>query len=641
MLNHTSAFMYDGFVYSGVLIRMSSILSMNVKRLGQILKEGAEGQVGESGLRLEGASRTYWPLVSKLLVSDFRYDRSYETALDVFKKPSARFAAIDGSMDQNLLGGLAVFWAGAYSATGSITYMKDQSPAVTYDTHFVEKGHGLASCVPIYIDSIPEVEPQNTFSMSGDQAISGPLTDQSTVDNSTIANWIMLFSELYLAYTMAKTKEFQIILLDRSLSGTQSSLLHDTSKRALWKRECATLRITTDGLRLDEQDLAFSRYRTRDSDGLLPPRGDYLRHSAMFLMEQLEAAVSVEELAGRLNIKSDPMRVEKLARYLTKAADEGKYFLELDGKFSLMPNLLTAWDRTQRMVEYIGQRFFASNVGNPLQIADGRESRWLTTLDLAFLCLFTLNMLVETCRLNNVLLIGITKDTTARDMITHLIPVCAERHIWDDNVEQVATTDRMLLQAMSMFHHDEVQVPWATVEYDTSFQTIVGRFKDVKGDISGAVKNRIIQEQLFVKSYIQLDKAKSDDQFRSNVLFIDRLYHPSENAPTLVLKHEYGGAVEEVKPVLWQEASSKNRIQELMMVTLKAMTHESIPEIFGHNEPLYIADKIAKAQRSNASQMIKGMGHWLISHPKLRKYSFYMNTFRSRRSEIENARNRT
>jgi hypothetical protein len=198
----------------------------------------------------------------------------------------------------------------------------------------------------------------------------------------------------------------------------------------------------------------------------------------------------------------------------------------------------------------------------------------------------------------------------------------------------------MLLQAVSMFHHSEVNVPWSTIEYDTAFQTIVGRFKEVKGDVSGAVKNRIIQEQLFVKSYVQLDKALSDDQFRSNVLFIDRLYHPFENAPTLTLKHEYGGAIEDVSPILWKSNDIKNPIQELVMTTLKAMTHESIPEIFGHNEPLYIADKVAKAQEAHASQMIKGMGHWLVSHPKLRKYAFYMNTFRSRRSEIENARTR-
>jgi hypothetical protein len=606
--------------------------------MGQILREGAEGQVTESGQRLEGASSAFWPVLRQLIVSDFEFSRSTETARQIFGKSAAKFAAIDGSMNQSLLGGLAVFWAGAYAATGTINYQSDAKPALNYDPNFIEKGHGLASCVPIYIDSIPEVEPQSTLSWAG-QAISGPATEQSIVDNSTIANWIMLFSELYLAYTFACRNEFQIILLDRSLSGTQSSLLQDTSKRALWKRECATLRMKSDGLRLDEQDLAYSRYRTPNLDGLLPPRGDYLRHSVMFLLEMSDSTLTLDEIAGKLNI-SESDRIEKLHRYLTRAAREGRYFAESDGKYSLLPNLSTAWQRTKKIVHYFGQRFFSSNAGNPLQVTDDEGLRWLTTLDLAFLCLFTMNMLIEICRLNKTLLIGITKDTTARDMITHLIPLCINRHIWAGQIDHVATTDRMLLQAVSMFHHSEVNVPWSTIEYDTAFQTIVGRFKEVKGDVSGAVKNRIIQEQLFVKSYVQLDKALSDDQFRSNVLFIDRLYHPFENAPTLTLKHEYGGAIEDVSPILWKSNDIKNPIQELVMTTLKAMTHESIPEIFGHNEPLYIADKVAKAQEAHASQMIKGMGHWLVSHPKLRKYAFYMNTFRSRRSEIENARTR-
>jgi hypothetical protein len=191
-----------------------------------------------------------------------------------------------------------------------------------------------------------------------------------------------------------------------------------------------------------------------------------------------------------------------------------------------------------------------------------------------------------------------------------------------------------------MFHHNQVSVPWATIEYDTAFQTILLDFKHRSGFVSGAVQNRIILDQLFAKSYVQLDKAMSDDQFRSNVLFIDRLYHPDERAPTLKLKHEYGGAVEDVEPILWPTNASSNHVQELMMITLKAMTHQSVPEVFGHNEPLYIADKVAKAQRSLASQMVKAMGHWLVVHPKLRKYSFYMNTFRARRSEVEGARSR-
>ena len=110
---------------------MSSTLSMNVKRLGHILKEGAEVQVGESGQRLEGASSLYWPVLSKIVKSHFRFDRSCQTASEFFGGQTAKFAAIDGSMNQNLLGGLAVFWAGAYAATGTVLYRSEQSPVVT------------------------------------------------------------------------------------------------------------------------------------------------------------------------------------------------------------------------------------------------------------------------------------------------------------------------------------------------------------------------------------------------------------------------------------------------------------------------------------------------------------------------------
>jgi hypothetical protein len=618
---------------------MASLLSQNTKRLGQILRDGAEGQVGESGQRLEGASSSYWPLISKLILSEFSFDRSYHKAQELFNGIHARFVAVDGSLDQNLIGGLAIFWAGAYAATGTISYSRDTSPSVTYDAGFVERGRGMAGCVPIYVDSIPEVEPQTTFGETGGQTISHPLTEQSTVDNSTIANWIMLFSEVYLAYTLARSNEFKIILLDRSLSGTQSSLMHDTSRRALWKRQCAILGCKIDDIKLNDQDLSVGRYHTLNPNGTLPPRGDYLRHSVIFLLEKAGRPLSIPEIAEDLGLTA-PDRMHKLARFLKDAAERGMYFQEANGKYSLMSGLPGSWSRIRKLVEYFGDRFFAGTSGNPLQMSDGSQSRWITTLDLAFLSLFSLNLLIETCRQNNILLIGITKDTTAKDFITHLIPLCTEQRIWTPQVIHVSTTDRMLLQAISMFHHDHVQVPWTTIEYDTAFQTILLDFDHRHGFVSGAIKNRIILEQLFVKSYVQLDKAKSDDKFRSNVLFIDRLYHPLEKGPTLKLKHEYGGAVEEVEPILWQTNMPGNEVQELVMVTLKAMTHQSLPEVFGHNEPLYIADKVAKAQRNLAAQMVKAMGHWLVAHPMLRKYSFYMNTFRARRSEVEFARRR-
>lgn len=611
---------------------------MNVKRLGQILRDGAEGQVGESKERLETASESYWPLIHELLVSEFRFDRCNETVLKLFQKSEVRFAAVDGSEDQQLLGGLAVFWAGSYAATGTVTYHAETQPEVRYDTGFLEKGQSLASCVPIYVDSIPEVDPQSTLSRTGEPAaISRPMTEDSTVDNSTIASWIMLFSEIYLAYQLARSKDYQIILLDRSLSGTLSSLIYDTAKRPLWKRQSTICGLEMDNVAFNEQELAYGRYHAMSEDGKLPARGDYLRYATLSVLEKSTEPLDLSEIAVALELRNED-QISKLKRYLDKSVEEG-YVRESHASYTLDSRYSNSWDRIRRIVEQFGTRFFASNLGNPLKITDRGEPRWMTTLDLAFLSLFSLNLLIEECLNNRILLVGITKDTTARDLITHLIPICINQSIWK-NVKHVATTDRMLLQAVSMFHHHEVPVPWSTIEYDTAFQTIIPDLKHRVGYVSGAVKNRIILEQLFVKSYIQLDKAKSDDQFRSNVLFIDRLYHADyEKAPTLALKHEYS-AIEEVRPVLWQSSSSVNPVQGLLMVTLKAMTQQSLPEVFGHNKPLFIADKIAKAQRDRAAQIVRATGHWLVSHPKLRKFSFYMNTFRARRSEVEYARSR-
>lgn len=618
---------------------MSSPLSLSVKRLGQILRDGAEGQVGESESRLGTASETYWPLIRTLLVTDFKLESAHSTAKRIFGNDTARFAAVDGSEDEKLLGGLAVFWAGSYACTGKVTYHKDQLPSVSYDTGFVEKGEGLASCVPIYVDTIPEVDPHAQLSPTGNQSISSTVTEQQTVDNSTIANWIMLFSELYLAYKLAKSKEYQIILLDRSLSGTLSSLIYDTSKRPLWKRQCAICTVDIDNAKLDDLELAYGRYHSPDPDGSLPARGDYLRYATILLLEKSEKPLTVAEIAARLNCTADD-RLKRLGRYLKQTVDAG--FLQAsDEKYSINPRYANSWSRIRQLVDLFGIRFFTSSTGNPMQITDGDQTRWMTTLDLAFLSLFTLNLLVEESVRNNILLVGITKDTAARDLLTHLIPVCRSQGIWKEKVEHVATTDRMLLQAVSMYHHFEVPVPWASVEYDTAFQTILPDFDHKVGYVSGAIMNRIIIEQRFVKSYIQLDVAKSDDQFRSNVLFIDRLYHKKlENGPVVTLKHHYAAVDEEVNPLLWNSNSIQNELQGLLMVTLKAMTQQSLPEVFGHNKPLFIADKIVKAQRDRASEIVTATGHWLSTHPKLRKFSFYMNTFRSRRSEVEHARSR-
>jgi len=74
------------------------------------------------------------------------------------------------------------------------------------------------------------------------------------------------------------------------------------------------------------------------------------------------------------------------------------------------------------------------------------------------------------------------------------------------------------------------------------------------------------------------------------------------------------------------------------MLTLVAMTSNSIPELFGHNKPLFIADKVAKWNFEEMRRIIDTTGKWLMNNPKLRQFVFYMSTFRERRSEIEATR---
>jgi hypothetical protein len=100
----------------------------------------------------------------------------------------------------------------------------------------------------------------------------------------------------------------------------------------------------------------------------------------------------------------------------------------------------------------------------------------------------------------------------------------------------------------------------------------------------------------------------------------------------------YGGAVEPVDVIVFRSCDVENRLQNLIMVMLREMANSSIPEVFGHNKPLFIADKVAKWHNSEIRRIIDSTGIWIANNRDLRKFVFYMSTFRERRSELEQGR---
>jgi hypothetical protein len=199
----------------------------------------------------------------------------------------------------------------------------------------------------------------------------------------------------------------------------------------------------------------------------------------------------------------------------------------------------------------------------------------------------------------------------------------------------------MILQSASLLKPEKMTPPWSLIEYDSVFRTMIPDLKNRKGYISGAIKNRMSLEKLFLKTYVQLSQAKTDQMLRSNVLLTDRLVYPEydfkpEN--TVRFWNEFGGAEEPVEVLLYRDKIVPDQIQNLVMTILVAMAPSNIPEAFGHNKPLFIADKIAKWNYSQFKCVVDTTAAWILNNHKLRRFIFYMSTFRERRATIEAAR---
>jgi len=630
---------------------VESSLSSQIKRTGNILRKGASDQIAEYNRRFESIKDLYDSFLGGLFVSDFSYEKAYETARIFFGSNKVEFAAVDGTEYTHPLFDMVIFFGGSYVARGVIEFRKDKPPKVEYATRFLEQGRGISSCVPLYINKVVEIDKSLSPMLELEPtriSLVKPLTDESIVNNSAIASWIMAFSEIYLAYKLASNPEenIKILFLDRSLTCMQTSLMWDTSKRKRWKTHGSLFGFEVDGEPIDINDLAFGRHRVvNKSLGIPAPRGDYLRYSIIYLLEEKDSLLSFHEICKELAVE-DEKRRSRILRYIEKSVKEN-YLEERSRKYRINSKYKSSWQRLKKLVNIIGKQLFEEvSDRNPLQIKKGDKYDWLTTQDIAFMTLFCLYMLIEECWNRKILLIGITKDTASRDFKNHVIPVFVNQRIWKHTVDQdklkdVPNTDRMFLQSISLFNYEKVKVPWSLVEYDSAFRTIIPDLKKRMGYVSGAIRNRIIPERLFVKSYIQLSQAKSDPQLRSNVLFIDRLVYPDfdlKKESRIAFKQEYGGAIEPIDVVVFRDKNVENEVQNLVMIMLEAMTSPSIPEVFGHNKPLFIADKVAKWHYGQARKIIDTTGQWIINRPDLRKFVFYMSTFRERRSQIEAAR---
>lgn len=427
----------------------TSYLGEKIARIGNVLRKTATSRINEYQKRLGEANTIYEPLFRDLIVGQIDRAQARKTAIELFGKESVKFVAIDGTEYSQPLYDMIVFFAGAYSCEGSMTFLNDKIQ-LNYENKSLKFGNDLSSCVPIYFDKIPEIDSSFGSVPLEESEGANSLSDEVIVNNSEISNILMTFSEFYLSYKLSTTKRYDIILMDRSLSNTYSALIYDTSAQSLWSSNCSIHGLEVNRIPIDVNDLAMARHSIVNRDlGLPPNRGDYLRYAILNRLQDYSEGQDFASTCRDLAIEKDEKTVKQVERYLAKWIAE-EVVIKINEEYFLSDRYRHSWGRIKQIVNSIGEQIF-TNEEEPFIIETPSKRKWLTTLDLKFFTLFSLYMLMEECWKNRIVLIGMTKDTAAHDFKSHVLPVCIN-DVWTQmgkfsrSLDKLPNSDRMFLQ---------------------------------------------------------------------------------------------------------------------------------------------------------------------------------------------------
>ena len=314
---------------------------------------------------------------------------------------------------------------------------------------------------------------------------------------------------------------------------------------------------------------------------------------------------------------------------------------------------------------------------------------WITANDLDYLLLVMIYALLRLAWQRSVLVFGIIKDVNSAELAKTVVPILQSAgKIKLARQLPLFNSDKMLLQTASVINGAETKAPWRSIEFDACFRTIAPIIVDAQRalaavtaattgtitttnstigtspstaaavvNVTGAFKNVISSERVFIKSYIQLWCSDTDPAVRSHVFSYDRpcysefdCYDPKKKkkdtaAPTcpaaaeVVLQHIGEKVMEEIVPVVHFEYDSP--ISHLIMDILCSMSSEVIPECLGYNYPLFLADKKAKSILEGSKMAYLSTITFEMANSEFDQQVLFAARFREYRSAIESKRRKS
>ena len=547
------------------------------------------------------------------------------TAYKFFGTDTVGYIAIDGteSVDQQL--DLIVFYVGAFAYAGRVKFSPDS--VVVSDPRATDSSMSISAAIPLSEEDAAQV-----FGQKRESGVE--------VDAERLPNAVMHLAEYYLAYkSVLGSKDIRILLLDRTLAGDLAHLVWST-RDLVWNHLCVLEGIETTAGTVTAFDLELTRMLLPNEPLAIPtPRSHLLKFAAVMRLFQGDE-LTAEELVKAVG--ADSGRVPRLNDDLRKLDGQFGVFTKSITGFQLRPGISKFWERVHEAALMVADHIFDPKGGHPLRIHKGDKEVWVTADDIDFMVLIFIRAITLKAWADHILPLGFIKDTNAFELVKAVVPLMRNAKLLDPAPAYPNfNSDKMLLQTNSVFNAEAIPTPWHSVEIDAAFRTMAPQtdslLKDGQARVNGAYGNVIYPERVFVKTYIQLWSSTTSPSVRSHVFTFDRPVYPEyDHWDEILLRNKDGTVDEVIRPIL--HMGRESGITNMAMAMLTEMGKEVIPEALGHNYPLFLADKKAKAILEQTRQAYLGAVALEMAKSDLDQQVLFSRRFRDYRTFIEGKR---
>jgi len=545
-----------------------------------------------------------------------------------FLKDELSFLAIDGSNDKHKSAEFLSFYGGAYGAKGTLS-LSDNPPKIKYKKWDISKDVTMVAFVPIPYSQLGQI-------INKDAPETFVVTDKDAIDISSLDLPMMQLAEIFLAcdsISQSSLDSPDLIMIDNNVSGILGSTDFRPTKVGLVGYPSQNKNLTL-------ADLTIAQAHPFNKELNIPDARKGNEETAPFALLHLfhenhvdyyGKDVKISDIEKTLKIPPGKFPLVKL-RTLKE-----REIIDYDSQnktITLKINVSDSWAYTKYFFTEVCRKIFIEKKTDSLMYDTKDEygnptKAWMAPNDIGCLIGIGTRILIEESWKQNILLVGVVKDSASQYLKKHYLSVCKMLDVYQNLTKDykfLPPTDRMLCEALP-YIDDTIESPWATIEFDSAFMTLRAAFTDSPNNTQLiAISSRgglqdpspfIRPERLFLRSIAQFyTKRKNGNLLSGHSVFVDRLVHPRLDSRYSSILHVPGHSrIGTIDVIHYKDNGVVNLGQQMTLYLLSLLTKNHYPNVIGHPDPLHKADLGAKAIKDNIKKLLISSEYKFRSDP--------------------------